>query len=574
MNQEDLRKAPYCLDDDALRWVNETLAAMSTEDKIGHLFFLGTGAESAEEKLADMDRIGLKPGGYIIRRGTVNEIRTKVKSFQDHYEIPLLIAADLDRGSTNILIEGTCLGHYMEIAATQDPSLAYKAGRICGEECAAVGINWDFGPVTDIDWTPRSPIVNVRSFSSDPDMVLEYSREMARGLRDGGLLACAKHWPGDGVDDRDQHFLASRNTLSMEDWDRTYGRIYGQLIEDGVETVMTAHIVQTSYAKHYNPETPDSELLPGSLNKPMHEQLLRGKLGFNGLIITDASTMGGFTEVMPRSKAVPACIAAGADMFLFVRSAEEDYAFMKQGYADGVITPERLDEAVTRILALKACKKLRLHEKKAAGTLVPPVEALSVIGCEANRAVAAEIADRGITLVKNTEGILPLDASKQPSILMLVLGDKPGYHTQEHDFAPKFAARMEKNGFRVTTFNPDDPEQCKALLTTSIKDMRAQYDVILYFANCETSGGDSATRLSWPGQRAGMPNLSRDIPTVMVSIDWPYCLYDAPRISAYVNAYTSTTHVVEMLADKVAGLSPFKGVSPVDAFAGLENARA
>ena len=128
--------------------------------------------------------------------------------------------------------------------------------------------------------------------------------------------------------------------------------------------------------RFYNPDVKDEDILPGSLNADLHNKLLRGKMGFNGLIITDATSMGGFIEVVPRSKAVPMSIANGADIFLFSRDMEEDFNYMKKGIEDGILTMERLDDALARILGLKA--KMHLHTKKANGTLVPPVEALEI----------------------------------------------------------------------------------------------------------------------------------------------------------------------------------------------------
>ncbi len=458
----------------------------------------------------------------------------------------------------------------MQIGATGDPELAYQTGLICAKECAAVGANWNFGPVVDIDYNPRNPITNVRSFGSDPDHVLKFASAIARGMRDGGLIPCVKHWPGDGVDERDQHFLASINSLSMEEWDASYGKVYKGMIDEGIESLMTAHILLPSYSRFYNPDIKDEDILPGSLNYELHHNLLRGKLGFNGLIITDATSMGGFTECMPRSKAVPLSIANGADIFLFTRDVEEDFQSMKQGIEDGVITPERLDEAITRILALKA--KANLHTKKANGTLVPPVEALEVFEKGEGHALAKEIANRGITLVKDTQHLLPLNPEKQKNIYVITIGDQPGYHNTRGGYAKLFVEKLQEKGFHVTEYDAENEEIANEIARSKVADFKKKYDVILYFCNIETNGSDSAARITWPGKRGTVPGMIHDVPTMMVSIDNPYHLLDAPRIPTYINAYTSEDIVVETLVEKIAGESEFQGVSPVDAFVGLFNA--
>ncbi len=567
----DLRAKPFYLNDEQIAWVEQTRDSMSLNDKVGQLFlFNSMTTQTAAEQIESLEKIGLKPCGFLLRGASSKDIREKISDFQNHYEIPLFIAGDLDRGASNMITDGTACGHQMQIGATGDPELAYQTGLICAKECAAVGANWNFGPVVDIDYNPRNPITNVRSFGSDPDHVLKFASAIARGMRDGGLIPCVKHWPGDGVDERDQHFLASINSLSMEEWDASYGKVYKGMIDEGIESLMTAHILLPSYSRFYNPDIKDEDILPGSLNYELHHNLLRGKLGFNGLIITDATSMGGFTECMPRSKAVPLSIANGADIFLFTRDVEEDFQSMKQGIEDGVITPERLDEAITRILALKA--KANLHTKQANGTLVPPVEALEVFEKGEGHALAKEIANRGITLVKDTQHLLPLNPEKQKNIYVITIGDQPGYHNTRGGYAKLFVEKLQEKGFHVTEYDAENEEIANEIARSKVADFKKKYDVILYFCNIETNGSDSAARITWPGKRGTVPGMIHDVPTMMVSIDNPYHLLDAPRIPTYINAYTSEDIVVETLVEKIAGESEFQGVSPVDAFVGLFNA--
>lgn len=567
----DLYAKPFHLNDKQVAWVRETLQGMSLDEKIGQLFLLNSmGDETAEQAIARMDEAGISPCGFLLRGAPAKEIRAKVQKLQAHYKIPLFIAGDLDRGASNMIQDGTACGHQMQIGATGDPDLAYQTGLVCARECAAVGANWNFGPVVDIDINPRNPMTNVRSFGSDPAQVLRFASAIARGMREGGLIPCVKHWPGDGVDERDQHFLASINSMSIDEWDASYGKVYQGMIDDGIETLMTAHILLPAYSRYYNPAIKDEDILPGSLNADLHNRLLRGKMGFNGLIITDATGMGGFTECMARSRAVPLAIANGADVFLFCRNLQEDVQYMKQGIADGILSPERLDEAVTRILALKASNNL--PQKKADGTIVPPEAALSIFSRKKGGKLAKEIAERGITLVKDTQNLLPLNPAERKSIFIVVIGDKPGYHNPRGGYAYLFTKEMEKRGFRVTLYDEADPELGATLSRGKIADFRARYDVLLYFCNVGSNGSDSAARITWPGLRATIPTMIHDVPTMMVSIDNPYHLLDAPRIPTYINAYTSEDIVVETLVEKIAGESPFVGKSPVDAFVGLFNA--
>jgi beta-N-acetylhexosaminidase len=337
-----------------------------------------------------------------------------------------------------------------------------------------------------------------------------------------------------------------------------------------METLMTAHILLPAYSRYYDPGIRDEDVLPASLNGALHNRLLRGRMGFNGLIITDSTGMAGFTECIPRSLAVPLCIENGADIFLFFRNLEEDIQFMRQGLERGILSEKRLNEAVKRILALKA--KLNLPEKKKTGTLTPPEAAMDVFEAREGAPLAKEIAERGITLVKDTQHLLPLNPRQHKRIFMVIIGDKPGYHNPRGGYADLFQEEMEKRGFRVTTYGGEQPALAAEFERSKTSEIRAKYDVILYFCNVQSSGSDSAVRITWPGLRATIPTLIHDVPTLMVSIDNPYHLLDAPRIPTYVNAYTSEDVVVKTLAEKLTGESPFMGKSPVDAFVGLFNA--
>ena len=558
----NLRAKPFYLTDDQIAWVEKTISEMTLDEKLGQLF-LPLAVAPVEEEIARYGRIGLQPGGVLLRSDTSDRIREKISRFQQYAKVPMLIAGDLERGSYNMISDGTQYGHEMLLAASGDPQIAYRGAKILGEECRAVGVNWNFGPVVDIDTNPFNPVTNVRTYGSDPEKVRAFGLAACRGMREEGILPCGKHFPGDGVDGRDQHFLSSVNSLSVEDWDATYGSIYQALIDDGLETIMTVHIMQPAYTKHFSPDTRDEDILPGSLSRELNIGLLREKMGFNGLLVTDASSMAGFTDVLPRSVAVPTSIAAGADMFLFNRDLEEDFDSLKAGYEQGILTEERLNEALTRILGMKA--KLRLAEKRAAGTLTPPEEALAIFRRPESAAFAKEAADRGITLVKDTQHLLPLSPEKQKRLFVIPIKVVPNYHNPNDGYEERFVKDLEKRGFEVHLYDAS-AEDMYTIGKLPIRKFREQYDAIIYFMNVASSSSDSAVRISWPGTRVTITMMIHDVPTMMVSIDNPYHLMDAPRIPTYVNAYNSSELVVDTLVEKLVGESPFRGVSPIDPF--------
>ena len=560
----DLKAKPYYLNDEQIAWVKETIEKMPLDDKIGQLFMPMSAVPTAEGQIEAFNKIGLKPCGVLLRSMDSKDIREKIGKMQEYYDIPLLISGDLDRGSFNMINDGTEYGMQMLVAAGDDLDMAYKGTKIMGEECVAVGAHWNFGPVVDIDMNPFNPITNVRTFGSDPEKVKEFALACCRGMRDGGIIPCAKHFPGDGVDFRDQHFLSSVNWLSKEERDKTYGMIYQALIDDGLETIMTVHITQPAYTKFFSPETEDKDILPGCLSKELNIKLLREQMGFNGLLITDASSMSGFTDVLPRNIAVPTSIANGSDIFLFARDLEEDFESMKEGVKNGILTEERIDEALQRILGLKA--KLNLHIKKAEGTIVPDEKELEIFKSEENKQFAVETARKGITLVKDIQNALPLDPKKQKRLYVIPIIVEPNYHNARTGiFVPRFVKDLEDKGFEVTLYD-GSPEQMQLIGKSKIRDFKQQFDAIIYFMNVATSNSDSAARISWPGTRVTITSMIHDVPNIMVSIDNPYHLIDAPRIPTLVNCYSSSPLVVDELVNKLVGETPFEGKSPIDAF--------
>jgi beta-N-acetylhexosaminidase len=250
-------------------------------------------------------------------------------------------------------------------------------------------------------------------------MVKKCGIKYMEAAKECGTVTAVKHFPGDGVDEVDQHILTSVNTLSCEEWDKTFGDVYQTMIDAGTLTVMIGHIAMPAYQKKFNPNHP-KKLMPASLSPELLKNLLRDQLGFNGMIITDASPMVGFLCAMDREKSVPYCIESGCDMLLFNKDYAEDITFMTKGYENGILSEKRLNEAVTRILAKKAA--LQLHVKRKRKELIlPKEESFSIIGCKEHMDQAKECADQAITLVKDTQGLLPLSSENIKEFYMKFL---------------------------------------------------------------------------------------------------------------------------------------------------------
>ncbi len=581
----DLKARPFHLNDVQVQWVNDTLSSMTLEEKVGQVF-CPMGFASEEGALRHfVCEIGV--GGMMYRPGFKAEIQETHRRIQNMAKIPLLLAANTEAGGNGLAIEGTSFGSPMAVAATNDPEFAYRMSYTACAEGAALGLNWSFAPIVDIDKEFHNPITNTRTFGSDAERVIACGARYLDAADENNVAVSIKHFPGDGVDERDQHLLTSINSLSCEEWMDSYGKVYKTLIDKGAKTVMVGHIAQPAWAKRLNPEAGrDEALRPASLSKELLTGLLRGELGFNGLISTDATPMVGFTSAMPRRRAIPSAIAAGADMILFNKNLEEDYQYLMEGIRDGLVSLERLDEAVTRILATKA--SLGLPEKQKAGTLVPGPEALETVGCEKFTAWAEETADRAVTLVRDTQGLLPLSPKKTPRLYLNVIQktmDPNDAFTQE------WKKRFEDEGFAVTvrdrrvSITTEDfsakelsPEKQYMMyeLYRSVEEMKKNYDLYVYVVNMQNASNNTTLRLNWNvtfGMGDDAPWLCSEIPVLMISTGNPYHLFDAPMVKTYINSYSNTPRFNSAVVEKIMGRSEFKGISPIDPYCGKDYLR-
>lgn len=556
----DLKAKPFYLNDDQIAWVNETLEGMTDGEKAEQLFCPMLPFTDLNAIRGMMEGRGY--GAVMFRPCPAKETQAAANLLQEISKIPMLIAANFEDGGSGIMPEGTYMGRQMLIAATDDEEKAYQLGKICGTEGAAVGANWAFAPVLDIDMNFHNPITNVRTYGSDHTRSIRMGRSYIKGLTEGGLIPSIKHFPGDGVDERDQHLVTSVNTLSIEEWEETFGKVYRAMIEDGAMTAMVGHIAMPAMEEKFD-KKPCERVIPATVSKNIMTNYLRGELGFNGLITTDATPMVGMTAGTVRREAVPAAIENGADVFLFTKDLDEDVRYMKEGIADGRLSRERLNEAVTRILAVKAA--LGLPEKKADKSIFKTEADLAVVGNADHIAWAKECADLGVTLVKDTQGLLPLDAGKHRRVLFELLGNFPSNdRVRKH-----FLSLLEREGFSVTEYVPETPENI--FNESQVEKFKEKYDLVFYVGNIENASNNTVARISWHtlfGAGNNIPWFVREVPTIFVSVGNPYHLLDVPMVPTFVNGYCHSPYVIDAVVEKLMGRSEFKGKSPVDPFCG------
>ena len=544
----DVRKTPFLLNAEQAAWVESTRDSLSLAEKAGQIFCV-MGGDYAPDVLKEMVAAG-KIGGVLFRPVKPgSQIAADFAPLDEAAKVPLLKAANLEEGGSGGMSDGTLFGWPMLTAATDEPEVAAKFGKVCGTEGASIGINWTFSPVCDLDLNYRNPITNVRTFGSDTERVKAMTESYVKAVQSCGVAACAKHFPGDGVDYRDQHLHPTYNSLHAHKWYDSYGKVYENLIANGLMSVMVGHIAQPYVAMDVNPALSFEEaMMPATLSKTLLTDVLRGKYGFNGVITSDATIMGGYCQAMARREAIPASIMAGCDMLVFNTDFEEDYGYMLDALKDGRLTEERLNEAVTRILALKAkfCCKTENEAVPAA-------------------AWHREAADKAITLVKNKQpDKLPMTPDRYPNIRLVTLGKDDIPDGSVREITREY---LEHQGFRVELYDPfaDDLHGSADLPTDSLT---------LYMANYEQASNQTVVRIHWcPKHALDMPRFINEEVSVFVSLANPYNLQDVPRVRIYINAYTATKTTIELTIDKLMGKSDFQGVSPVDPFCGLPDTR-
>ncbi len=411
--------------EDAGKWVESTLKAMSVEEKVGQLLFTTyhgsfTATDSAAYTQMMHDVEDLHVGGFInVTQGSpLGFLKSQAypsavlsNQLQAKSKLPLLIGADFERGTAMRLDEGTSFPTAMALAAAGNPKDAYTMGKITALEARAAGIQWIYAPDADVNSNPGNPIINTRSFGENPEKVSEFVAEFIRGVQENGGLATAKHFPGHGDTTADSHIDLPVVTADRARLEKLELVPFRAAIAAGVGSIMTGHL--NVPALEPDPHT------PATLSSRVLTDLLRGQLGFQGLVVTDAMDMGGITVRYAPGNAAVRAFLAGADALLMPPVPDAAYEALLAAAHSGQISKERLDASVRRILEAKAHLDLQKNR------LVDVAALNEKFGRVAWQAESQEISDRGITLLRDTPQRLPLDGTKPTRALLVCLYADP-----------------------------------------------------------------------------------------------------------------------------------------------------
>ena len=584
----DLRAKPYCLADEDIAWVESTIASMTPEEKVGQLFWQLTAGNSEEYLKELMEKYHLggcryngMPGQYVLNQNRI---------LQKYAKVPVFIACNPEKGGDGVCPDGTQVGVQVKIGATNNPEYARASGRVSGAQIKATGCNMAFAPVVDITYNWECEEVLLRAFGNDPALVAKMGKAYMEGLKEtDGVFCCAKHFPGNGQDYRDAHISNNVNHFTHDKWMATYGHVYKTLIDGGLDAIMGGHILMPEYMAEINPDINADTIMPGTLCKEIMTDLLRGELGFNGMVVTDASHMVGMTNRMKRKDMLPAAINAGCDMFLFFNDPAEDFETMLNAYNTGIIGEERIVEALTRILGLKAAKGMhKIAKEELCGSDEALKEALTN---PEFKTYAPAISKDALTLVKyKDEGILPITPEKYKRIMLVNIkgAETPmaklaaiamGGGAGKKRPVDKLCEKLNAKGFEAFVYESPLDKMVKQVEAggkmdlnlyfagkNAIADFVAGQDLVISFF--DVGGGHPTFGLSKGGGE--IPWYVHELPVVGVSVNKPTMLADAPMLRTYINTYDSNEHTLDALVDALlAGPEAFKGTDPIDAYCGM-----
>ncbi len=536
-------------------WVEQTLKKMTLREKLGQMLmvtFFGVfdSAESPEYKEVLHQVEENHVGGLIIvtDRGPLGLERSQVyptavvtNELQRRAKVPLIVGADFEAGTGMRLDEGTSFPSAMAIAATGDPKLAYEAGKYTALEARAAGVQWVFAPDADVNNNPDNPIINIRSFGEDPASVATYVSEFVRGVEDNGAIATAKHFPGHGNVGVDSHISLATVPGTRADLDKTELVPFRAAIAAGVSSIMPGHLAVPAFEP--NPE------VPATLSRNILTGLLRDDMKFRGLIITDALDMGGVTSNYPPGEAAVRSVEAGTDVLLMSPSPDAAIAGLEEAVKSGRISEKRIDASVRRILAAKA--RLGLNRNR----YVDVAHLNEKFGRPEYEAAAQSIADRGVTLLRDTPWLLPLDATKPLRVLLVALSSDPDPNpgeTIEPEIRPRVDSlkvlRADTQYAPVSNLKLPPPES---------------YDVAIAALFVRVT--DRKGSVGIPDDQLAFVNelLASGKPAVVASFGNPYLIERFPNAKTWLAEFSTNDVSQRAVARAIFGQTAIGGKIPV-----------
>lgn len=537
------------------KWVRQTLAKMSLDEKLGQMvmiYYWGRFTSTEDIDFQDLLREVKEKhiGGLILQaqrtptgveRSQVYPTAALSNELQRAAKIPLFVAADFENGTAMRLADGTSLPSAMAVAATGNPSDAFTMGKITAIEARAAGLNWLFAPDSDVNDNPDNPIINTRSFGEDPQRVAKFVAEFIRGAQENGAMATAKHFPGHGDVNTDSHTSVPVVPGDLAELNRVELVPFRAAISAGVGAVMSGHLVVPALEPDKN--------VPATLSPRILTDLLRNKMGFDGIEVTDALDMAGVTQIDSPPNVAVRAVNAGIDVLLIPPNPDAAIAAMKEAVASGELPITKVNEAVRRILHAKANLNLERNRMTDLNRLN------EVFGSPKFKVESQAIASRGITLIRDNAKLLPLDAAKPQRVLLAIIsGDPdpyPGSLIEEelrNRVGPLQTVRVDTNFMKAGSVQLPAPES---------------YDVAI--AAIFVKVADRKGTVGLPAEQIALINklIASGKPVIVASLGSPYLVAQFPNAKTWVAAFGTQNAVQQAMVGAIFGQTAIGGQLPV-----------
>lgn len=523
-------------------WADSVLASLDWRRTVAQMLIPFSYSDRSAKTLGRM-RIAVREygvGGVLLSRGSVSDARALIDSIESWSVVPMLISADFEHGPGMRLDGGLALPSMMAMAATRNTDLIYRAGRAVAEASCEIGVRMNFAPVADVNSNPRNPIINTRSFGEQPGLVADMAEAYMRGLQDGGMIATAKHFPGHGDTHEDSHTGLPLVYADAARLDSIELPPFRRLIDAGVMAVMSGHLAVPSL-------TGDSTL-PATLTPVIMDTLLRRKLSFRGLVVTDAMNMRALTRTNVANLPA-AAVKAGADVLLIPGELGETIDSISAAVARGEIDSLRVRQSALRILEAKHMLGLAGVGVRNDSDTTAPVRAVYNAP-----ELAGHIADEALTLLRNTNALLPLGDSSRVTVVSFVRKGEP-------DEARAFITRMRERFPRTRAVIIERKPRREAL--NALRDSLRGAGVIVFAVHISVVNASGSIGLSDEQLRISTQAGEQRIPHVLLSLGTPYVLEALPAAEGMICTYGDDPASIDAAVRALAGdISP-RGKLPV-----------
>ncbi len=475
---------------------------------------------------------------------TAPKLMAQIANYQQNSKVPLLTVDDMESGP-GLLFKGLPhFPHQMAVGAANSEELAYEYGKCLALGAKSVGVNWLLTPVADLSLNPFNPDVHVRAFSDNPDLAARLLVAMVRGMQDNGIAATLKHFPGDGVDYREQHLVTSTNSLSAEKWMNTFGKVFQTSIDEGASSIMTGHITLPAFQQ----KKVDGLYLPASISDELVVDLLKKKMNFGGVVVTDALIMGGLKKwTKDTADSAVQCLMAGNDMMLWPDL--EYFDRVEAAIQNGEMSEDRLNDAVDRIWKMK--EKLGVFEPEKIEVAATPEEINDEL-----TAMSRSVAEKAVTLVCDKKSMLPISTNKYKKVLVVGVTPNKQYHEQ----LETLCSELRERGFEVDLRHNVQYE------ADGWEDKFSQgYDLIIWVLNRfpqRPFGGMDFFVDECFSVWGALCDRKED--TIIVSLASPYSYNEYfLQANVFINTFSYVKESQKALARALVGEIPFNTFSPV-----------